>query len=98
MAQKKPRLEPSSEAALYYRAEDKTLRPVGPQQQHLPVLRGSTYAGQFCYVADGGLPISGNTYYSVGAIQGQTKDPESEDALKKWENRIGSQVAERIRH
>ncbi|MFL9457197.1 MULTISPECIES: PD-(D/E)XK nuclease family protein [Nostocales] len=62
------------------------------------MLRGSTYAGQFCYVADDDLPIPGNTYYSVGAIQGQTKDPKSEAALQKWERQVGKQEAERIRN
>lgn len=98
MNQRTSHSEPSCEAALYYRAKDKTLRPVDPQQQHLPVLRGSTYAGQFCYVADGSLPIAGNTYYSVGAIQGQTKDPESEVALLRWERQVGKKEAERIRN
>ncbi|MEO0686473.1 MAG: hypothetical protein AAFY76_15900 [Cyanobacteria bacterium J06649_11] len=85
------------EAAVYYRAEDKTLRPIDPQQ-HLPILRGSTYAGQFCYVEDGSSTNPRNTYYSVGAIQGRTKDPESEAALKKWEHRVGKREAERIRN
>jgi hypothetical protein len=84
------------EAALYYRAPDKTLRPLD-SDENLPVLRGVTYMGQFCYVIDGTLPAPGKTYYSVGAIQGKTKAPESEAALKRWEKRIGVREAERIR-
>lgn len=98
MSQRASDSEYSCESALYCRASDKTLRPVDKQQQHLPVLVPSNYAGQFCYVASGNIPTHNHTYYSVGMIQTQTKDPESEKALKKWELSVGKQEAERIRN
>jgi hypothetical protein len=87
-----------SAAALYFRAPDKTLRPADPNQQHLPVLQGRKYLGQFCYVPHGLEPCQDSTFYSVGAIQGLTKDPASEAALQRWEQRVGVQEAERIRN
>ena len=87
-----------TEAALYYRAPDKNLRPVDPRQQHLPVLQGRKYMEQFCYVPQGTAPSPSNTFYSVGVIQGLTKDPEAEAALQAWERRVGLQEAERIRN
>lgn len=84
------------EVALYYRASDSTLRPVKPNQQHLPVLCGTKVAGEYCYVPQERVVTSQNVFYSVSTVLKLTQDAESKYALRRWRARVGTAEAERI--
>ncbi|MEQ8970928.1 MAG: hypothetical protein RIE73_11095 [Coleofasciculus sp. C1-SOL-03] len=86
------------EAALYQRNFNGTLFPLNTRDNSLPILARAKFAGKSCYVPQSEEPNKHNVFYSVSNVLKLTQDAKSIEALRKWEARIGTNEAKRIRY